>query len=396
MATRKKTPAGTTPASKSASAETASDAPREIGERDRVTLQKITDLAFNALADVRRGKNPALSIPVRALSNVSFDQEAGLIRLGESRQSRNFFHIKQAKLFMQTFLIAEHCKKLIEAGATTSIRDIYYGAQHSVAGTKENTFEEQAESDPIIEDLEVTIDALREELHLRAENRGAMVGPMTIRDTGDTIDLRRMGSGGWSIPSIVEDNRIEFMKTEADYILFIEKGAVWARLNEDRFWQKNNCMLLHGSGMAARGTRRLLRRMHEELKLPLYVLTDNDPWGFYIYSVIKQGSINLAYESMRMAVPQARFLGLMSSDAERFNLQPNVSMALKDEDSARIEQLMRYDWFAAKRWQEELALMKKTQKKYELEALSSRGIRYITEEYIPQKLRGKRGDSWLD
>jgi DNA topoisomerase VI subunit A len=396
MATRKKTPAGTSPATKSASAETASDAPREIGERDRVTLQKITDLAFNALADVRRGKNPALSIPVRALSNVSFDQEAGLIRLGESRQSRNFFHIKQAKLFMQTFLIAEHCKKLIEAGATTSIRDIYYGAKHSVAGTKENTFEEQAESDPIIEDLEVTIDALREELHLRAENRGAMVGPMTIRDTGDTIDLRRMGSGGWSIPSIVEDNRIEFMKTEADYILFIEKGAVWARLNEDRFWQKNNCMLLHGSGMAARGTRRLLRRMHEELKLPLYVLTDNDPWGFYIYSVIKQGSINLAYESMRMAVPQARFLGLMSSDAERFNLQPNVSMALKDEDSARIEQLMRYDWFAAKRWQEELALMKKTQKKYELEALSSRGIRYITEEYIPQKLRGKRGDSWLD
>ena len=40
--------------------------------------------------------------------------------------------------------------------------------------------------------------------------------------------------------------------------------------------------------------------------------------------------------------------------------------------------------------------MKKTQKKYELEALSSRGIRFITEEYIPQKLRGKRGDSWLD
>jgi len=331
-----------------------------IDERDKKTLKKIEEMAFQALAAVRVGKNPALDIPVRALSNVNFDKDSRVIRMGEARQSRAFFHYKQAKNYMQTFLIAERCKKLIEAGATTSIRDIYYDAKHSIAGTKENTFEEQAESDPIIEDLEVTIDALREELHLRGENRGAMVGPMTIRDTGDTIDLRRMGSGGWSIPSIVEDNRIEFMKTEAEYILFIEKGAVWARLNEDRFWQKNNCMLLHGSGMAARGTRRLLRRMHEELKLPLYVLTDNDPWGFYIYSVIKQGSINLAYESMRMAVPQARFLGLMSSDAEKFKLQANVSMALKDEDSARIEQLMRYDWFASKRWQEELALMKKT------------------------------------
>ena len=375
------------------------DAPpegRALDARDRKTLQKIEMLAMEALAAVRLGKNPSLSIPVRALSNVSFDAEAGLIRLGDARQGRSFFHLKQAKLFMQTFLIAEHCKKFIEAGATTSIRDIYYAAKPSVAGTKENTFEDQSESDPIIEDLEVSIDALREELHLRAENRGSMVGPMTIRDTGDTIDLRRMGSGGWSIPSIVEPGRLDFVNTEAEFVLFIEKSAVWARLNEDRYWQTAKCMLLHGSGMAARGTRRLLRRMHEELKLPVYVVTDNDPWGFYIYSVIKQGSINLAYESMRMAVPKARFLGVMSSDIERFAIPKITAMAVTDEDSSRIDQIMRYEWFQSKRWQEELALMKKTGKKYEIEALSSKGIRYITQEYIPQKLRGRRGDAWLD
>ncbi|MFO0606536.1 MAG: DNA topoisomerase IV subunit A [Polyangiales bacterium] len=364
-----------------------------IDERDRKTLKKIEQLAYDALAAVRIGKNPSLEIPVRALSNVNFDKDERVIRMGESRQSRAFFHFKQAKNYMQTFLIAERCKKLIEAGATTSIRDIYYDAKHSIAGSKENTFEEQAESDPIIEDLEVTIDALREELHLRAENKGAMVGPMTVRDTGDDIDLRRMGSGGWSVPSIVEDNRIQFRGHEAEFVLFVEKGAVWSRLNEDRFWQRHKCMLIHGGGMAARGTRRLLRRMHEELKLPVYVLTDNDPWGFYIYSVIKQGSINLAYESMRMAVPKARFLGLSSFDADRFNLKANVSMALTDEDDKRADQLLKYEWFADKRWQDELARMKKTEKKYELEALSSLGIRFITEEYIPHKIKNRL---WLD
>lgn len=361
--------------------------------RDKKTLKKIEELAMRALVEVRAMKNPSLSIPVRALSNVSFSEEKRVIELGDSKQHRSFFHYKQAKLFMQTFLIAERCKKLIEEGATTSIRDIYYDAKHSVAGSKENTFEEQAESDPIIEDLEVTIDALREELHLRAENKGAMVGPMTIRDTGDEIDLRRMGSGGWSVPSIVEDNRIQFLAQEAEFVLFVEKGAVWARLNEDRFWQRHKCMLIHGGGMAARGTRRLLRRMNEELKLPVYVLTDNDPWGFYIYSVIKQGSINLAYESMRMAVPKARFLGLSSFDAAEFKLGANVSMALKDEDRNRADQLLRYEWFSDKRWQAEINQMKKTEKKYELEALSSRGIRFITEEYIPQKIKNKQ---WLD
>ncbi len=361
--------------------------------RDQKTLKKISDLAMQTLAAVRAGKNPSLSIPVRALSNVTFDESQRLIRLGEAKQSRAFFHYKQAKLYMQTFLIAERCKRLIETGVTTSIRDIYYDAKHSVAGTRENTFEDQSESDPIIEDLEVTIDALREELHLRADNRGALVGPMTIVDTGDTIDLRRMGSGGWSVPSIVEDNRIRLRKHEAEFVLYVEKNAVWSRLNEDKFWQKHRCMLIHGGGMAARGLRRLLRRLNEELSLPVYVVVDNDPWGFYIYSVIKQGSINLAYESMRMAVPKARFLGISSFDAVRYKLGDRVSMALKDEDRTRADQLLKYDWFQDKRWQREILEMKRSEKKYEIEALSSRGIRFISEEYIPHKIQTK---DWLD
>ncbi len=79
---------------------------------------------------------------------------------------------------------------------------------------------------------------LREELHLLASKKGSMVGPMTIVDAGDEIDLSRMGSGGWSIPSICEPSVIHFQKSEAKYILLVEKEAVWHRLNEDKFWKK--------------------------------------------------------------------------------------------------------------------------------------------------------------
>ena len=48
----------------------------------------------------------------------------------------------------------------------------------------------------------------------------------------------------------------------------------------------------------------------------MYGLVDNDPWGYYIYSVVKQGSINLAFESERMAIPKAKFIGLSSADPE--------------------------------------------------------------------------------
>src|SRR5574342_938361 len=281
---------------------------------DKKTIGKIEKLAESVLKATKGGKNPFVEIPIRSLANVKYSEKKRLIELGSQRQKRYFFNGSMAKKFMQTFLVSEACKELVDSGKTTSIRDLYYMTKHALGETKQNTFEEQDESDPIIEDLEVAIDSLREELHLFAKGVGSMVGPMTIRDSGDTIDLRRMGSGGWGVPSIVEQNVIQFGRHEARYVLLIEKAAVWSRFNEDKFWKREKCVIVQGGGQPPRGVRRLVQRLHSELRLPVYVLVDNDPWGFYIYSVVKQGSINLAYESMRMAVPDARFVGLSSFD----------------------------------------------------------------------------------
>jgi DNA topoisomerase-6 subunit A len=359
----------------------------------RKTATKIEKLAEAVLKTVKGGKNPFVEIPIRSLANVNFNKKKRLIELGDQKQKRYFFNVGMAKKFMQTFLVSDACKELIDSGKTTSIRDLYYITKHTIGDSKQNTFEEQDESDPVIEDLEVALDALREELHLFASRKGSMVGPVTIRDSGDTIDLRRMGSGGWAVPSIVEENVIQFVRHEAKYILLIEKDAVWTRFNEDKFWKRQRCIILQGGGQPPRGVRRLVQRLHTELKLPVYVLVDNDPWGFYIYSVMKQGSINLAYESMRMAVPDARFIGLSSFDKMTFKLPANVAIKMDDGDVSRAKQMLAYPWFQAKQWQDEIQEMVKSGQKFELEALSRRGISFITEEYLPKKLKDK---DWLE
>ncbi|HZY02298.1 MAG TPA: DNA topoisomerase IV subunit A [Anaeromyxobacteraceae bacterium] len=359
---------------------------------DKKTIGKIEKLAESVLKATRGGRNPFVEIPIRSLANVKYSEKKRLIELGSQRQKRYFFNVSMAKKFMQTFLVSEACKELVDSGKTTSIRDLYYMTKHALGETKQNTFEEQDESDPIIEDLEVAIDSLREELHLFAKGVGSMVGPMTIRDSGDTIDLRRMGSGGWGVPSIVEEHVIQFGKYEAKYVLLIEKDAVWRRFNEDKFWQREKCLIIHGQGQPPRGVRRLVQRLHSELGLPVYVLVDNDPWGFYIYSVVKQGSINLAYESMRMAVPDARFIGLSSFDKGTYKLPHNVAIKMNDQDVARAKQMLAYRWFQAKQWQDEIQEMVRSGVKFELEALSRRGISFITEEYLPRKLKDK---DWL-
>ena len=361
---------------------------------DRKTLGLIVDLANEVAASAEKKRDPHLDIPARNLSNVRFNKARKMIEMGGQTNRRLLFNLSQAKSYMQTLLVATGCKQLIDQQKTTSIRGLYYLLKHTIEGTREETFATQEECDPIIEDLEVTLESLREELHVYASNRGAMVGPITLVDSGDEIDCSRMGSGGYSIPSIVEADIVKFKSCDAKFILHVEKDTVWRRFNEDKFWRKHSCLLTHGGGQPPRGVRRMLYRLHHELKLPVYCLLDNDPWGYYIYSVLKQGSINLAYESKRMAIPEARFLGLRSRDYGRCKLSQSVQIALSDTDVKRAKQIAAYPWFAGtKAWQKEIATMLSNGFKLEVESLISKDISYVTETYTPERLAES---DWLD
>jgi len=356
--------------------------------KDKKTLGSIRGLADTVIQSAERGRAPYVDIPSRSLSNVRFNRSKRIVEMGGGTNRRELFNLSQARSYMQTLLVASGCKQLIDQGKTTSIRGMFYLLKHTIEGTSEETFDTQDECDPVIEDIEVSLDSMREELHLYAKNAGAMVGPITLVDSGDTIDCARMGSGGYSIPSIVEQDIVQFKKNTAKFILHVEKDTVWRRFNEDKFWRKHNCILTHGGGQPPRGVRRMLHRLHYELKLPVYCLLDNDPWGYYIYSVIKQGSINLAYESRRMAIPDARFLGLRSLDYGRCQLSPSVQIKLNEQDIKRARQIAQYPWFVNKKpWQKEIELMLKNGFKLEVEALISKDISYVTEEYVPARLK---------
>ncbi|MHC5028244.1 MAG: DNA topoisomerase IV subunit A [Planctomycetota bacterium] len=355
--------------------------------RDKNTVKKLVGLGQQVARSGLASRDPFVDIPIRSVSNTRFNKSRRILEMGSNTQRRNLFNLSQARKFMQTVLLAKGCKDLVEEQKTLSLRGMYYMSLHTIPGTREKTFSEQSESDAILEDLEVSQEALREELHVFAKKRGTMVGNITIIDNGDEIDCRRMGTGGYAIPSICEPSVIQFKKCEADFILHVEKDTVWSRFNEDRFWEEHNCILTEGSGQPPRGVRRLLRRLNEELGLPVYCLLDCDPWGHYIYSVIKQGSISLAFESQRMAVPDAKFLGIRAKDYERCDLSDDVKIELNDRDKTRAKQIAEYPWFKSKRpWQQEIKKMLSNGFKMEVESLITKDISYVTEEYVPARL----------
>ncbi len=356
--------------------------------------ERLVGLADVVTTAAAKKKDPEIAIPVRALSNVAFNEKKRIIEMKDATTARTFFNLGMAKKFMQTMLVADALAELQRADCTTSLREIYYRTKHTMKESSENTFDAQDESDPIIEDLEVTLAALREELNVAAEGRGSIVGNVVLVDDGDAIDCSKAGKSGHTVPSIVEEPGIAIKKVSADFVLLVEKATQFNRLSEDKFWKRHNCVLLTGNGQPPRGVRRLCRRIHDEWKKPVYVLVDNDPWGYYIFSVVKQGSINLAFESERMAIPDAKFVGLSSFDPEKHKLPRNVGIKLNDKDIARAKELLEYPWFANKKeWQREIKHMLASGLKYELDALANKDFRYLTTTYLPKKLKDK---DWLD
>ena len=365
-------------------------------EKITESRKKLVDFGKDLVKQIDKEENPAMDVPIRALSNVSYSEKTKMLSLGTKSSKRFFFNVAHVRKFVQTAEIAALAKELLTVDKTLSLRQAFYAIRRTIAGTNIDTVSEQEESNKAIEDLELITGLAREQLHINANKNGSIAGNATIKTKGlggreILIDLSKMGSGGWSIPSNVED--LEFKKIDAKFILYMEKAAMWERLNEDGVWDKLNCIIISSQGQATRGIRRLLQRMHDEAGLPVYVLTDNDVWGFYIYSVLKTGSISLAHASERLAVPSAKFLGLTCDDVEKYQLKKHL-IKFKDVDMKRLEDVSKYPWFKdSKEWQKQFQMMKEQKGKVELDALVAKGITFVSDKYLPEKLKNK---NWID
>jgi len=371
--------------------------PKKDLANDEKTLDRLTHLGKKLLRQLNdeEEENLTFETQVRSKSNVEYDEDSGRLSLGDSYSSRKFLNISHARKFMQTTLVASKCKELVEGGRTASIREVYYQLKHSVPGLDENTFENQDESNNVVVDIETSTGAIREDLHLFAEPKGRLFGPIKIEDSGDIIDGMSMGSSGMAINSIVD--HFEFVECEADFVLVVETSAMVNRLVEEDFHSDHNAVIIGTGGQPARGARRLINMMHNELDLPVYVFTDGDPWGYYIYSVLKSGSMSLAFQSDRLATPEAKLIGMTMEDIEEYGLE-HVTEDLKGKskdnggptkDYKRIHDVMDYEWMQNEQWQKQLQLMLDKGVRVEQQALAANSLEFVANEYLPQKIENE-------
>jgi DNA topoisomerase VI subunit A len=246
------------------------------------TVKKLEDLGSHIVKEIDRGEGPTFETVLRTKSNTLYDEGIGCLRTGSKTETRKFLSVAQARTFMQTVAIASKTRKFLLEDLHTSIRGLFYQLKFSLGeNLDEDLFSEQSESNNLIEDLEAALRIKREDLNLTTDRKGFVAGPMVIKDSfgGEetTIDCTKQGRSGWAIPSDV-DNDMEISEVDADYVLVVEKDALWQRLNEDKFWKKENCLVITPKGQSTRGTRRLLRKLADKkLKIYCFSIDGSEP-----------------------------------------------------------------------------------------------------------------------
>jgi DNA topoisomerase-6 subunit A len=348
-------------------------------KRKKTTLKTLQAFGTNVYRQLANHQFPIVDIPSRSTTNIVYDETSRQYVLGDKRIKRSSRNIRHVRSFSQLLWTASFSRDLCNSGKTSTLRDVYYSAQ-----AFDVNFNDQRESDNIITDLEAVTGFAREDFNIYPEERSQIFGDLTISYTipgyeGRQLNLTMHPDGLAIGPALTT---AEFIETNADKIIIIEKGAMFTRLVEERAFEKFNALLIHTAGQPPRATRHLIRRLSTELHLPVFVFCDGDPWGMAIAITVICGSANAAHLK-ELTTPDARWMGLYSSDIGKYQL-PSVQLA--NVDIKRLHDMRKDPRCAEEPWKSQIDHFLKSKRKCELEAFSRYGLDYVVTKYLPEKL----------
>ena len=169
---------------------------------------------------------------------------------------------------------------------------------------------------------------------------------------------------------------------------------MFSRFNEDKFWQQAQ---LHPDD--EREARPRAARAASSSASP----TSSRSPSTSSSTTIRGGSTSTRSSSRARSTsrtsrcasrcPSVRFIGMSALDYEKFKLtEVGRDQAERQGHRARRKQMKAYPWFADKKWQREIDATLDNGFKMEVDSFLTKGVSFISEEYLPKKLRDK---DWL-
>ncbi|MEQ2286484.1 endodeoxyribonuclease [Ameca splendens] len=355
---------------------------RSVGEisPDEI-LTRIEGVILGIVTSLSRDEVPILVLPNRSSrANVSFDSAVGLQMSSErSVTSVRSDCPSSVTKFAQILKILSVIYRLVQSNSYATKRDIYYN--------NTQLFGSQRTVDSIIDDMSCMLKVPRRSLHVLATSKGLISGDLCyLEEDGTRIDCHSNSAAVSVSPNIAG---IRNIVSSAKFIMIVEKDATFQRLLDDDFCTKlSPCIIITGKGVPDVNSRLMVRKLWDTLHIPIFALVDADPHGIEIMCIYKYGSVAMSFEAHSLTVPSVMWLGLLPSDLQRLRVPEDSLIPLTKRDESKLNSLLKRPYLTSQPdWCKEMELMQQSKVKAEIQSLSSIAPDFLTNIYLPNKLR---------
>src|SRR3989338_2250251 len=142
-------------------------AKKTVDKEGKIVVEKIKSVATSMHDKIKKLKQPEISMPLRALANVEYDPKEGYFTLLGKKKGRTLT-ASTIRTFAQTLRMMELSKKLVETDDIATKREAYYVSKN----WGDARFNEQPESDTVMDDIEAMLLTNREQIGFLQEEKG--------------------------------------------------------------------------------------------------------------------------------------------------------------------------------------------------------------------------------
>nr|GME00458.1 meiotic recombination protein SPO11-2 [Ipomoea batatas] len=303
------------------------------------------------------------------------------IFLSYSFCTRSLMRENTAKSFVRVWKVMEMCYQILSHdGKRVTQRELFY----KLLCDSQEYFNSQLQVNRTVQDLVALLHCSRYSLGIMASSRGAVAGRLLLQEPNqEFVDCSTCGSSGYAISGDLSLLEKLVMKSDARYIIVVEKHAIFQRLTKDRIFNQIPCILITAKGYPDIATRFLLHRMSRQFSsIPILGLVDWNPAGLAILCTFKYGSIGMGLEAYRYAC-NVKWLGLRKDDIEK--LVPEESLVPLKQRDVQIAKSLISSEILQDNYKEELAVMVESDRRAEIEALYFHGYDFLG-KFIANKI----------
>jgi DNA topoisomerase-6 subunit A len=286
-------------------------------------------LCDEMLTDLEKARRPILEAVKCSLDNSLYNAKVGYLTPGDKRVKTEL-NVSSVQKMARTIFMLEILLNNLKSGAVHTKRELYYiskGLVRSSGDLKPLDFDDQDESDSVIDFIGDMLEVYREEMNCFANDRGGQTyaKQLVITETlpdGSTavVDVGSLGTTPFQPKNRPQSFKLK-AKKKIDFCLVVESEGTANTLVANGMHIRNNCIIIGASGVPSNAVRGWCKTIQTQLKTPMYFYGDLDAYTLQnIFRTLKAGSAASLIRNSDFSAPDVKFLGVLPEDVKKYDL----------------------------------------------------------------------------